>query len=75
MSVQTVPKGRTILVHLDVTIAPTSTRRPQFPLLSDLLICRGTVSFKTAGPKVESWLLFDKIATDESVCEYNALRR
>jgi mRNA interferase MazF len=51
--------------HLDVTIAAISTQRPDPPLSSDLLIRRGTSSFKSAGLKAESWLLIDKIATLE----------
>ncbi len=51
--------------HLDVTIAPMTTQRPNPPLPSDLLICKGTSSFKTTGLKEESWLLIDKIATLE----------
>jgi mRNA interferase MazF len=35
--------------HLDVTIAPMTTQRPHPPLPSDLLIRKGTPSFKTAG--------------------------
>jgi mRNA interferase MazF len=51
--------------HLDVTIAPMTTQRPHPPLPSDLLIRKGTPSFKTAGLKDESWLLIDKISTLE----------
>lgn len=51
--------------HLDVTIAPMTTQRPDPPLLSDLLIQKGTPSFKNAGLKFESWLLIDKITTLE----------
>ena len=51
--------------HLDVTIAPMTTQRPDPPLSSDLLICKSTPSFRTAGLKAESWLLIDKIATLE----------
>jgi mRNA interferase MazF len=42
-----------------------TTQRPHPPLLSDLLIRKGTPSFKMAGLKEESWLLFDKVATLE----------
>ncbi|MDQ1318017.1 MAG: mRNA interferase MazF [Candidatus Poribacteria bacterium] len=50
---------------LDVTIAPMTTQRPHPPLLSDLLIRKGTSSFRAAGLKEESWLLIDKISTLE----------
>lgn len=50
---------------LDVTIVSMSSQRPFPPLPSDLLIRKGTPSFKTAGLKLESWLLIDKIATLE----------
>lgn len=53
--------------HLDVTIAPMTTQRPDPPLPSDLLIRKGTTSFRTAGLKEESWLLIDKIATLEKM--------
>jgi mRNA interferase MazF len=53
--------------HLDVTIAPMTTQRPDHPLPSDLLIRKGTTSFKTTGLKEESWLLIDKIATLEKM--------
>lgn len=53
--------------HLDVTIAPMTTQRPNPPLPSDLLICKGTPSFETTGLKEESWLLIDKIATLEKI--------
>lgn len=51
--------------HSDVTIVAMSTQRPDPPLPSDLLIRKGTPSFKAAGLKLESWLLIDKIATLE----------
>ena len=53
--------------HLDVTIASMTTQRPDQPLPSDLLIRKGTLSFKSTGLKVESWLLIDKIATLEKI--------
>ncbi len=53
--------------HLDVTIAPMTTQRPDPPLPSDLLIRKGTPSFITTGLKEESWLLIDKIATLEKM--------
>jgi hypothetical protein len=49
-----------------VTIAPMTTQRPHPPLPSDLLIRKGTPSFKAAGFKEESWLLIDKIASLEN---------
>ena len=51
--------------HLDITIAPMSTQRPDPPLPSDLLISKDMPSFKKTGLKMESWLLIDKIATLE----------
>jgi mRNA interferase MazF len=53
--------------HLDVTIAPMTTQRPDPPLSSDLLIRKGTSSFRATGLKEESWLLIDKIATLEKM--------
>ncbi len=53
--------------HLDVTIAPMTTQRPDPPLPSDLLIRKGTLSFKATGLKEDSWLLIDKIATLEKM--------
>ena len=53
--------------YLDVTIAPMTTRRPDPPLSSDLVIRKAATSFKATGLKKESWLLIDKIATLEKM--------
>ncbi|GAB6265015.1 MAG: hypothetical protein STSR0001_04590 [Methanothrix sp.] len=44
-----------------------TTQRPDPPLPSDLLIRKGTLSFKATRLKEESWLLIDKIATLEKM--------